>query len=85
MLVSGYKNFVLDFVGGQKSLINCEIDIDILESQKRQGWGSTVGEPEAAAKAAAKQQQKQHKQQEKQYKHFGSRVGFSTDGDPKKQ
>ena len=49
-----YKKNVLDFFGGQRGLINCKIVFDILEGPKRQGWGSTDGDPEAATTKKSK-------------------------------
>ena len=46
-------------------LITCSIVLDILEGQKRQGWGSTVGDPKSSRKSSRKQQ---HTKQEKQHK-----------------
>ena len=69
----GYKMFfgiqknVRDSLGGQKGFMKCEIVLDILEGQKRQGWGSTVGD----TKAATKQHRKQRKQQESNTKILG--------------
>ena len=71
------------FFGIQKMLLtfsevkgshHFQIVLDILEGQKRQGWGSAVGGPKAAEKKKQRrkhpqkqhQQQKQQKQQQKQ-------------------
>ena len=51
----GIQKFVLDIFGCQRGLMNCKIVLDILESQKRQGWGSTVGEPKRSRKSSRKQ------------------------------
>ena len=56
---------VVDILGGQRGPINCLIVLEILEGQKRQGWGSTVGDPKSSRKSSRKQQ---HAKQEKQHK-----------------
>ena len=62
----GYKMFFgtqklfWTFSEVKKGLIKCKIVLDILDGQKRQGWGSTVGAPQT--KRAAKTTEK-HKQQ----------------------
>ena len=71
----------LDIFGGQRGLINSFFVVDMLESQKRPGWGSTVGEPKSSRKSSRKKKAhitgkgtqttgagKQHKQQRKQQK-----------------
>ena len=77
---SGYKKIVLDIFRGQRGLINCKIVLDILEGQKRQGWGSTVGDPKSSRKSSRKQQ---HKQQKKQHKE--SEAAHKTEKKQKEQ
>ena len=57
----GYKMFFGDtkcFFGIQK------IILDIVDGQKRQGWGSTVGDPKSSRKSRKQQHTKQEKQHE---------------------
>ena len=55
----GKQKMLLTFSEVKWGLIKCKIVLDILEGQKRQGWGSTVGGPKAAAAAAVRKHQKQ--------------------------
>ena len=51
----GIQKLVLDIFGGQRGLINCKIVLDILEGQKRLGWGSIVGKPKSSRESSRKQ------------------------------
>ena len=62
------KSFWLTFSEGKWGLTICLIVLDILESKKRQGWGSTVGDPKSSRKNSRKQQHTKQEKQQKQQK-----------------